>query len=106
MTDIDGRQYLDAAGGAIVVGIGHGVAEIAEAIAAQMATLAYVHGTTFTTEALEAYATELATVVPMTGARVFPVSGGSEAMETALKMARVYHLGKKRPERTVIIARG
>lgn len=106
VTDIDGKQYLDAAGGAIVVGIGHGVAEIAETIATQTATLAYVHGTTFTTEPLEAYATELATVVPMNRARVFPVSGGSEAMETALKMARAYHLAKDQPERTVIIGRG
>lgn len=106
VTDAEGKQYLDAAGGAIVVGIGHGVEEIAETMAAQTATLAYVHGSTFTTEALEAYATELATVVPLDGARVFPVSGGSEAMETALKMARAYHLGKDRPERTVIVARG
>jgi hypothetical protein len=106
VTDADGKQYLDAAGGAIVVGIGHGVEEIAEAMAEQAAALAYVHGSTFTTEALEAYATELATVVPLDGARVFPVSGGSEAMETALKMARSYHLGKDRPERTVIVARG
>jgi hypothetical protein len=106
VTDAEGKQYLDAAGGAIVVGIGHGVQEIAETIAAQTAALAYVHGSTFTTEALEAYAAELATIVPLDGARVFPVSGGSEAMETALKMARAYHLGKDRPERTVIVARG
>jgi hypothetical protein len=106
VTDSDGKQYLDAAGGAIVVGIGHGVEEMAETIAAQTAILAYVHGSSFTTEPLEAYASALATVVPMDGARVFPVSGGSEAMETALKMARAYHLGKNRPERTVIIARG
>ncbi|HET7846551.1 MAG TPA: aminotransferase class III-fold pyridoxal phosphate-dependent enzyme, partial [Acidimicrobiia bacterium] len=106
VTDAEGKQYLDAAGGAIVVGVGHGVEEIAEAIAAQTASLAYVHGSTFTTEALEAYATELAAVVPLDGARVFPVSGGSEAMETALKMARAYHLGKDRPERTVLVARG
>ncbi|HLF59582.1 MAG TPA: aminotransferase class III-fold pyridoxal phosphate-dependent enzyme [Acidimicrobiia bacterium] len=106
VTDSDGHQYLDAAGGAIVVGIGHGDRAMAETMAAQTATLAYVHGSAFTTQALEDYATELATVVPMEGARVFPVSGGSEAMETALKMARAYHLGKRRPERTVIIARG
>ena len=106
MTDSDGNQYLDAAGGTIVVGIGHGVPEIAEAISGQMKSLAYVHGSAFTTESLEAYASELATLVPIDTARVFPVSGGSEAMETALKMARAYHLGKGRPERTVIVARG
>ena len=106
MTDADGKQYLDAAGGAIVVGIGHGVEELADTIAAQTTTLSYVHGSSFTSQSLESYASELAAVVPIDGARVFPVSGGSEAMETALKMARAYHLGKGRPERTVIIARG
>ena len=106
ITDADGKQYLDAAGGAIVVGIGHGAPEIVGAMATQAATLAYVHGSAFTTEPLEAYASELAAIVPMDGARVFPVSGGSEAMESALKMARAYHLAKNRPERSVIIARG
>jgi hypothetical protein len=104
--DADGKQYLDAAGGAIVVGIGHGVAEIGQTMAAQSSKLGYVHGSAFTTEPLEAYASELAAIVPMDGARVFPVSGGSEAIESALKMARAYHLAKNRPERTVIIARG
>lgn len=89
-----------------MVGIGHGVVEIAETIAAQTATLAYVHASTFTTEHLERYASELAGIVPMDDARVFPVSGGSEAIESAMKMARTYHLAKGRPERTVIIARG
>ncbi len=106
ITDVDGKQYLDAAGGAIAVGIGHGDHEIAGAMATQALTLAYVHGSAFTTEPLESYASEIASIVPMEGARVFPVSGGSEAMESALKMARAYHLAKDRPERTVIIARG
>ncbi len=106
VTDAEGKPYLDAAGGAIVVGIGHGVPEVAEAMAAQAGNLAYVHGSAFTTEPLEAYASELAAIVPMDRARVFPVSGGSEAMESALKMARAYHLAKNRPERAVIIARG
>jgi adenosylmethionine-8-amino-7-oxononanoate aminotransferase len=106
VTDTGGKQYLDAAGGAIAVGIGHGDPEIAAAMATQARPLAYVHGSAFTTEPLEAYASEIAAIVPMEGARVFPVSGGSEAMESALKMARAYHLAKDRPERTVIIARG
>jgi adenosylmethionine-8-amino-7-oxononanoate aminotransferase len=106
ITDVDNKQYLDAAGGAIAVGIGHGVPELAEAMATQAAKLAYVHGSAFTSEPLEAYASEVAAIVPLEGARVFPVSGGSEAMESALKMARAYHLAKGRPKRTVIIARG
>jgi adenosylmethionine-8-amino-7-oxononanoate aminotransferase len=106
VTDSDGRQYLDAAGGAIVVGIGHGDAAVAEAMAIQAKELAYVHGSTFTTDAQEEYAAEIAAVVPMGGARVYPVSGGSEAMETALKMARAYHLATGSPERSMILARG
>ncbi|HZA83585.1 MAG TPA: aminotransferase class III-fold pyridoxal phosphate-dependent enzyme, partial [Actinomycetes bacterium] len=92
--DTDGRRYLDGAGGAIVVGIGHGDASVAEAIADQVGRVAYAHGTMFTSEALEAYAEELAGLVPVDGARTYPVSGGSEAIETALKMARAYHLAR------------
>jgi len=103
--DTDGRRYLDAAGGAVVVGIGHGDTVVAAALAEQAARLAYVHGSAFTTEALEAYAAELAEVAPVPGARVFPVSGGSEAVETALKLARAYHLARGETERSVVIAR-
>ncbi len=92
--DSEGRRYLDAAGGAVVVGIGHGDAAVVAAIRAQAAEVAYAHGTMFTSEALEAYAEELAGVVPVDDARVYPVSGGSEAVETALKMARAYHLAR------------
>jgi adenosylmethionine-8-amino-7-oxononanoate aminotransferase len=103
--DAEGNRYLDAAGGAIVVGIGHGRREVADAIAGQAARLAYAHGTAFTTEPVERYASELADLLPMAGARVYPVSGGSEAMETALKMARAYHLANGEPSRDVLIGR-
>jgi adenosylmethionine-8-amino-7-oxononanoate aminotransferase len=103
--DAAGRRYLDAAGGAIVVGIGHGDPVVAAALAEQAGRLAYVHGSAFTTEVLEAYAAELASIAPMPGARVFPVSGGSEAVETALKLARAYHLARGEAGRTVIVAR-
>src|SRR6266536_315460 len=102
--DAGGRRYLDAAGGAVVVGVGHGVESVADAIRAQAAEVAYAHGTTFTSEALEAYAEELAAVVPVDDARVYPVSGGSEAIETALKMARAYHLARGQ-DRHVIVGR-
>jgi adenosylmethionine-8-amino-7-oxononanoate aminotransferase len=103
--DADGRAYLDAAGGAVVVGIGHGRAEVAAAMAAQTGRLAYAHGTTFTTEALEAYAAEVGAMLPLDGPAIYPVSGGSEAIETALKMARAYHLARDEPGRDVVIAR-
>ena len=54
--DTDGRRWLDGAGGAIVVGIGHGEAVVAAAVADQMGRVAYAHGTMFASEALEAYA--------------------------------------------------
>ena len=63
--DAAGSRYLDAAGGAIVVGIGHGDPVVAAAMAEQAGRLAYVHGSAFTTEALESYAAELAEVVPV-----------------------------------------
>jgi adenosylmethionine-8-amino-7-oxononanoate aminotransferase len=102
--DADGRRYLDAAGGAVVVGIGHGVETVVEAIRAQAAEVAYAHGSMFSSDALEAYAAELAAVVPVADARVYPVSGGSEAIETALKMARAYHLARGE-DRSVVIGR-
>jgi adenosylmethionine-8-amino-7-oxononanoate aminotransferase len=103
--DADGRAYLDAAGGAVVVGIGHGRADVAAVMAAQAGRLAYAHGTAFTTEALEAYAVEVGAVLPLDAPAVYPVSGGSEAIETALKMARAYHLARGEPSRDVVIAR-
>jgi adenosylmethionine-8-amino-7-oxononanoate aminotransferase len=103
--DGSGKRYLDAAGGAIVVGIGHGDVQALRALGTQASAVAYAHGTQFETEALETYAAELSQVLPMKSARVYPVSGGSEAVETALKMARAYHLARGEPERHKVIAR-
>jgi adenosylmethionine-8-amino-7-oxononanoate aminotransferase len=103
--DADGRAYLDAAGGAVVVGIGHGRAEVAATMAAQAGRVAYAHGTAFTTEALEAYAAEVGALLPLDAPAIYPVSGGSEAIETALKMARAYHLARGEPGRDVVFAR-
>ena len=105
ITDADGKRYLDGAGGAIVVNVGHGDPAVVRAIAEQAGRIDYVHGTAFTTEALEAYADELAPLLPMDGPRVYPVSGGSEAVETAFKLARAYHLARGEPARHRIIAR-
>lgn len=103
--DADGREYLDAAGGAIVVNVGHGRRDVAEAMAAQAARLAYAHGSVFTTEPLEAYATAIGRHLPLDGAAIYPVSGGSEAIETALKLARSYHLARGDAERWIVFSR-
>ncbi|NJD26780.1 MAG: aspartate aminotransferase family protein [Chloroflexi bacterium] len=103
--DADGRPYLDAAGGAVVVGIGHGRAEIARVMAEQAGRLAYAHGTAFTNEPLERYAAALAPRLPVRDPASYPVAGGSEAMETALKLARAYHVARGQPERWIVIAR-
>ena len=84
IVDTEGRRYLDAAGGAIVVNVGHGDPALLAAMAEQAKAVDYVHGTAFTTDALEAWADDLAPLLPMEDARIYPVSGGSEAVETAL----------------------
>jgi adenosylmethionine-8-amino-7-oxononanoate aminotransferase len=103
--DASGREYLDAAGGAIVVNVGHGRASIGRVLGEQLGRLAYAHGSTFTSEPLEAYAAEIGPRLPVRDAAIYPVSGGSEAIETALKMARAWHLARGEPDRTVVVAR-
>ena len=105
IVDADGREYLDGAGGAIASSIGHGRPEVVAAMSAQAAAVEYVHATQFTTEAVDRFASAVAAVVPIDDARVFPVSGGSEANETALKLARSYHLATGDTERHLVIAR-
>jgi adenosylmethionine-8-amino-7-oxononanoate aminotransferase len=105
IVDADGREYLDAAGGAIVVNVGHGRREIADAAADQAARLSYAHGSAFTTEPLERYAAELGPHLPVDDPYLYPVSGGSEAIETALKLARATHLARGEADRLVVFAR-
>jgi hypothetical protein len=105
ITAADGTRYLDAAGGAVVVGVGHGDRSLIDAANGQLAKTQYTHGTAFTTEALETYADEVAAVLPLDGARIYPVSGGSEAVETAVKLARAYHLAAGQSGRVNVIAR-
>ncbi|MFN8629940.1 MAG: aminotransferase class III-fold pyridoxal phosphate-dependent enzyme, partial [Chloroflexota bacterium] len=105
IVDSEGREYLDAAGGAIVVGVGHGRQSVADVMAAQAARLSYAHGSAFTTEALEAYAKAVGAHLPLDDAAIYPVSGGSEAIETALKLARAAQLARGEADRTVVISR-
>ena len=105
IVDASGRRYLDASGGAIVVNVGHGRTSVAEAISAQAGRLAYAHGSAFTTEPVEAYAREVARYLPVDRPAIYPVSGGSEAIETALKLARTYHLARGRSDRWIVISR-
>jgi hypothetical protein len=72
---------------------------------AQMAKFSYVHASQFTSESVEAYADELAPFIPMDDPMLFPVSGGSEAVETAFKMVRAYHLARGEGSRHKIISR-
>ncbi|HKX76868.1 MAG TPA: aminotransferase class III-fold pyridoxal phosphate-dependent enzyme, partial [Acidimicrobiia bacterium] len=103
--DALGNRYLDAAGGAIVSAVGHGRTEVVDAIAAQLRGIDFVHSVSFRTEVVERYASELAAVVPMEGARVYPVAGGSEATETALKLARAVQLARGEEHRVTLLSR-
>ncbi|BEP53810.1 aspartate aminotransferase family protein [Variovorax sp. V118] len=103
--DADGREYLDASGGAAVSSLGHGHPEVMAAMHAQIDTLAYAHTSFFTSEVAEQLADELIGSAPEGMSHVYLVSGGSEAVESALKMARQYFVEIGQPQRTHFIAR-
>src|SRR5882757_624430 len=105
ITDSAGKRYLDASGGAAVSCLGHGHPAVREAIKAQVDRLGYAHTGYFTNEPQEALADELVAGAPATLSRVFFVTGGSEAMEAALKLARQYHVERGRPQRRHFISR-
>ena len=97
ITDQTGRRYLDASGQAAVVSIGHGVSEIGQAMAQQSSQLAFAHTTQFHSAPAEKLAQRLLALAPPnfhSGGRVYFTSGGSEATETAIKLARQFHLEK------------
>jgi len=103
--DRSGKRYLDGSGGAVVVNIGHGRGEVASAMALQAGAAAYVHGTHFTSDVLEEYARRLAAHAPGDCNRLYLVSGGSEANETAVKLARAYHLASGQASRHKVVHR-
>jgi adenosylmethionine-8-amino-7-oxononanoate aminotransferase len=105
LIDDKGRRYLDASGGAAVSCLGHGHPAVVAAMQEQAARLAYAHTSFFTTDAAEALADIMVEHAPPGMDRVYFVSGGSEAMEAALKMARQYFLETGQPKRRIFISR-
>ena len=103
--DADGRRYLDASGGAAVSCLGHGHPDVLAAMHKQLDALAYSHTAFFTTEAAERLADRLIEDAPAGLSHVYLVSGGSEAMEAALKMARQFFVEVGEPQRRHVIAR-
>ena len=103
--DRDGRAYIDASGGAAVSCLGHGHPEVTAALHAQADKLAYAHTSFFTNEPAETLADKLVAGAPQGISHVYFVSGGSEAVEAALKMARQFFVETGRPERRNVIAR-
>jgi len=105
--DAQGKRYLDFSGSAAVNFIGHGVAEIVAAMTSQAASLEFVHGSQFTTPIAEEYAHKLLDFAGegFRGGAVYFTSGGSEAIETALKLARQYQVEIGQTERSQIISR-
>ena len=104
LEDAAGKRYLDGSGGAFVANIGHGVAEIAEAMATQASKLAYVTGAWCTNEAVEEFATLLAARVPGDLKYVYPLGSGSEAIEAALKLARQYWVENGRGDKHKVLS--
>jgi adenosylmethionine-8-amino-7-oxononanoate aminotransferase len=102
--DDTGRRYLDGCGGAYVANVGHGVGEIAEALACQAGQIAYVSGTAFTHDAVEQLAAEIARLCPGDLDLVYPLGSGSEAVEAALKLARQYWVEFGHPGKHKVLA--
>ncbi|NYT38066.1 aspartate aminotransferase family protein [Allopusillimonas soli] len=103
--DQHGKAYIDASGGAAVSCLGHGHPDIIEAIKRQLDQIAYAHSSFFTTQAAEELADFLQQRAPGDLNHVYFVSGGSEAVEASLKLARQYFVEAGQPERSLFIAR-
>ncbi len=103
--DSQGKRYLDASGGAVVVNLGHGRHEIAQAVYDQIMTCHYAHPTMFTTAPVEELAEALSRHTPPELSRFYFQTSGAEAVETAIKLARQIHLDNNRPQKVRLIAR-
>jgi hypothetical protein len=105
LIDGEGRRYFDGSGGAAVSCLGHSNARVKEAIKSQVDRLAFAHTGFFTSEPAEALADLLIDSAPAGLDRVYFVSGGSEAVEAAIKLSRQYWVERGEPRRTRLIAR-
>ncbi|MCP4186895.1 MAG: aspartate aminotransferase family protein [Gammaproteobacteria bacterium] len=105
LTDINGKQYLDASGGAAVSCLGHGDVEIIDAIKTQLDRFEFAHTGFFTSEVAESLADLLIENAPHNLDRVYIVTGGSEAIEAAIKLARQYFIEIGHPKKHKVIAR-
>lgn len=105
IVDSEGKRYLDASGGAAVSCLGHSHPKVIEAIKDQADTLAFAHTGFFTSEPAEQLADHLVAHAPDGLQAVYFVSGGSEAVEAALKLARQYHVERGETQRRHIVAR-
>ncbi len=105
IVDNNGKRYLDACGGAAVSCLGHSDPEVTDAIRGQIDSIAYAHTGFFTSPPAEALADKLIELAPGNLDRVYFVSGGSEAVEAALKLARQYFIEVGQPQRKHVIAR-
>ena len=103
--DSAGTSYLDAVGGgAMVTSVGHGVPELVEAARAQAERVSFLYNQQFTTKPQEDLARELLALAPQGFTRVHFVTGGAEANETAVRLARSYHVERSEPERWRIVS--
>lgn len=105
VVDSNGKRYLDACGGAAVSCLGYSHPRVTQAIKDQLDKLAFAHSAFFTSEPAEQLADFLVQRAPVDIEHVYFVSGGSEAIESALKLARQYYLEKGQPQRRTFIAR-
>ena len=105
ITDAEGKRYLDASGGAAVSCLGHGHPDVLAAMRAQMDAIAYAHTSFFTTDVAETLANTLVASAPPGIDHAYFVSGGSEAIEAALKLARQYFVETGQAQRRHFIAR-
>lgn len=103
--DVHGKKYLDASGGPVLCNLGHGIEEMAQVLGDQARQLSYVHRIDFTNPPLEEAAQKVCRASGQAMDKVFFVSGGTEAVEIGVKIARKYHLDNGNPSKTRVISR-
>jgi adenosylmethionine-8-amino-7-oxononanoate aminotransferase len=103
--DETGKRYIDGSGGPLVVNVGHGRAEVVQAMAEQAQAAAYVHAIMFTSRPLEEYAAALAEISPIPNPRFYFLSSGAEVVEGAIKLARQIQVARGESKRHLVIGR-